>query len=958
MLDPDRFFPAWGDSSLEVQEAKSSIPIYLEVTADDSTLSVGNVRTELESGELFRYQRARTGAQLRFDRGWLQPLVVPTAGVDVTDRKPGERAAPAQDPWRTQATTFVAGGGGERHARVELMGTGGSVYFLRHERIIEGSERVAVIVRDAITGGEIARTAKARNLDYTIRYAEGRVVMKEPVSAFADEAFIANHNLGQVAAGNRVFVEVEYEHEEDQRLQGLASGIDIKQTLFGHAEVGASYVIEGREGGEIGYQLGGVSAKLKLDEGTYIQAQLLGSQSVDAGNFVSLDGGLTYAGLGQSINQKDVRIGGTIFPRQRSGFGFKLDGAARFGDVVGRSADDGVARAYFQALQPGFFGGGGSIVEQGQTKWGIDSGLRFTDKDELRLRYDGVISSIPEREPVTLYRTLHREIVTGRYARTLVAGLVAAGEVGYGFTGDSGRFDNSTNNTNNVHTVVTAAGVEWQALEALQLGLKQEVVVFGDPNQLVNWNDHFITHVTARYALTDDLSVDGGASVRWSGENQVHAGVGYRISEGSRVYASERFGMLPAPGTGTMGFSTTTVVGAESELAQGSKAYGEYQLQSAFGGQQTRGVVGLANQWKLPFGFSLSMNYERVTTLAGTVAPTDNGNVPPAAFTDGTFYATSGANSGGSFLYGNGTRDAASTGVEWRRDDLLMASERLELRYDNFAEDRGAHDVLWMMSMTAVALKLSPELSLLSRYNLGLAQDLALGARSAYLEEGSVGLAFRPITHDWFSALAKMSRRVDVRPLSLEGGTVDDTAIHAVSFEPVVELPWKVQLVEKLAFKHMGVALDDVPKADAVTMLWVNRINWHALSSLRSLGADLSGVVPGENRPRHRVPPARGPLVRRSRTRCPRRGAVRPRRQLPLRRRLQLHPLQRQRARPRPRRRHRRPRRLLRPRRRQLLTDAAAESCSGVVKAFELATQGLSKPPTRGSHAVNGRFAV
>ncbi len=840
VLDPDRFFPAYGDSSFEVQEARSGIPLYLELAADHSAFSVGSIRTDMSSGELFRYQRSRTGTQLRFDRGWLDP-------VDVTQRVVGEKPDPASDPWRTQGTTFLAGGGGERHARVELVGTGGSVYFLRHERLIEGSERVAVIVRDGVTGAEIARTPKVRNIDYTIRYNEGRILMKEPVSAFADAAFITNHNLGQVASGHRVFLEVEYEHQDDRAFQGLATGVDVKQTLGGHVEVGGSYVIEGREGGEIGYQLGGVQAKLFVDEGTFLQAQLLGSQSVDAGNFVSFDGGLTYSALGQSLDQKDVRIGDQIFPKERSGVGFKLDGQARFGTYVGRNVDDGIVRAYFQALQPGFFGGGGSIVEQGQTKWGSDVGWKVSDDDEIRLRYDGVISEIPEQQPVTQYRVLHRELATGRYGRRLVPGLVAAAELGYGFLGDSGSFSDRRDAASvprDVNTVIAAVGVEWQVLEALMLGLKQEFIVLGDPNQIDEWNDRLVTHLTARYALTDSLSIDGGISARWSGENQVHAGIGYALNPSSRLYASERFGVLPAPGTGTMGFSTTTVLGAESEVAKGSKAYGEYQLQSAFGADQTRGVVGLANLWALPFGFTLSLNYERVTTLGGTVPVTENGNIPPAAFTDGTFYAAPGANGGGSFLLGQGSRDAASAGIEWHRNDLFMASERFELRYDNFAEDRGGNDTLWMLSLTAVALKLSPELSLLSRYNLGLAQDLATGVRSAYLEEGSVGAAFRPITHEWFSALAKLSRRVDVRPLTLEGGSVDDTAIHAFSFEPVVELPWKVQLVEKLAFKHMSVALDDVPKADALTMLWINRINWHALGTVRTLGVD--PLIPGE----------------------------------------------------------------------------------------------------------------
>jgi uncharacterized repeat protein (TIGR01451 family) len=842
VLDPDRFMPAWGDSSFEVQEARSGIPLFLELKADTSTLSVGSVRTDIVGGDLLRYQRARTGAQLTFDRGWLDPIDVGQRKADVVD--------PAKDPFRTRATTFVAGGGGERHARVELMGTGGSVYFLRHERLVEGSERVAVIVRDGVTGAEIARSFKQRNVDYTIRYDEGRVLMKEPVQAFADGAFITNHNLGQVASGHRVFVEVEYEHRDDRRLQGLAGGADVSQKMFGLVDLGGSYVVEGREDGGLAYQVGGLRARIAKDEGTFLKAELLMSQSVDAGNFVSFDGGLTYGALGQSLDTKATRVGSTIYQAERAGAGFKIDGQWRFGDVVGRGADDGVARAYYQSLQPGFFGGGGGIVEQGQTKWGGEVAYRVTPIDELRLRYDGVLADINPFEPVVAPRTLHRQLGTGRYARTLVPGLRVAGEVGYGYTGDSGSFgapvdDGDPARATDFHTVITAAGVDWQVFEPLTLGLKQEVIVLGDPNQLRAWNDHLVTHAIARYALTDELSVDGGASVRWSGENQVHAGVGYRLNETSRVYVSERVGMLPAPGTGTMGFSNTTVVGGETELAKGSTAYAEYQLQSAFSSEQTRGVVGLKNRWALPFGLALSLNYERITTIgAAAAALTQSGAVAPAAFTDATFYAAPGQNGGGSYLYGDGSRDAASAGIEWRREDLFLISQRLELRYDNFAEDRGGHDTAWVLSMTSMALKLSPELSLLSRYNLALAQDLALSQRVAYLEEGSVGAAFRPITHDWLSVLTKLSRRVDIRPLGLDGSSVDDTAIHAFSLEPIVELPWGVQLVEKLALKHMSVALDDVPQADALTALWINRVNLRTLTMLRRLGVDPG--VPGE----------------------------------------------------------------------------------------------------------------
>jgi hypothetical protein len=842
LIDPERFFPVYGDSSTENTDAmRSGIPLYLDLKADASRATIGNVRTDLVGGDLFRYQRARTGAQIVYDRGWSTPFESTTPVVGPKPPAP----SPETDPWRTQVTTFVAGGGGQRHARVELLGTGSSVYFLRHERVVEGSERVSVIVRDAITGAELARTAKIRDVDYNIRYAEGRVFFKEPVGAFAESSAMTNQNLGQVASSNRVFIEVEYEHQDDDPFMGVGAGAQLKQTVAGHAEVGGGYVYESREGGLVGYQLGGGHLRLFVDEGTWIQGELLGSQSVDAGNFISTDGGLTYTPMGQSLDQKDARIGRQPYSADRAGAAFKLDGQAQLGAWLGRKANsDVVVRAYVQNLDPGFFAGA-SIVEQGQTKWGTEGGWQLTDDDKLKLRYDGVISRIPSFAPLTEFRTLHRQIASARYEHRVIAPVVVSGEYGYGYTADSGSFgDSSFATPREVHTNVTAVGVDWQVMEMLALSLKQETILTGDENQLKTWQDHLITHLQARYALTEELSLIGGVDARWSGENQVNAGVSWAVNKTSRVYVTERVGVLPAPVTGTMGFTTTTVVGGESDIAEGSKAYAEYQLDGGFAGDQTRGVVGIKNNWKLPWGFALQVGYERILMVGGFVPTTENGNVPPGAFTDGTFYAAPGANGGGSYLGGDGSRDAVSAGVEYKSGEDVVASQRFELRYDNQSETRGGHDRLWLLSSSGAAWRISPELSLLARYNIALAQDLALAQREAYFEEGAFGVAFRPVTHDWLSVLAKISRRVDVRPLSLELGTSDDYTAHAMSIEPIVELPWKVQLVEKLALKHASERLGDVPEANAVTGLWINRANLHALGLIRSFGVD--PILPGE----------------------------------------------------------------------------------------------------------------
>ncbi len=850
VFDPDMLYPVYGDSSVEVQDAKASYPLYFRLKADHSSIEVGNIRTQLQGGDLFKFQRARYGAMAHFDRGWSSGI-----GIERKDNKP--MLAPQHDPWRTEVKAFVAGGAdASRHARVELQGTGSSIYFMRHEDIVEGSERVAIIVRDAITATEIGRKVLLRNQDYTFRYPEGRIVLKEPVPAFADTAFLLNQNLGQVQAGHRVYVEVEYEHNADEPFQAWAAGGQVKQTLFGHAEIGAGYAYEGRYDTPVldGYHLAGMHAKAWLDEGTFIKGELAWSRSIDAGNFTSYDGGLTYRQLGQGLDDGPARYGNTVFPEQRQGWAAKLEGQASLGELLGRQDRDLLLRGYFQRQSPGFFSGS-NIVEQGQWKGGGEGRWVITNDDLVQVRADYVWSEIPEVPNVSDVRNLHRAIATARYQRRLPWGLTAHGELGGGFTYDTAVFGPPDTNTNTnpfyYFTSIGALGLDWQLLEDLQLGFRQEVVFTGDGTflgaellgmqgagrQLQTWNDHFVSHITAKYNLTESLALTGTESVRWNGENQTSVGLSWKVNDTSRVYANERLGFT------RQGMTNTTVIGGETSPVTGSRTYAEYQLTSGFAGQQSRGVAGIVNRFKLPFGFALNFGYERVQVLGGNVTPTQSGAVPPGAFTDGTFSAAPGANNGGDYLYGAGSRDAASLGVEYKRGNVLF-SQRLELRYDNFDEDRGGRDRIWAMSMTNFNWVITPELAMLARYNVALAYDLNLATRETHLEEGSLGLSYRPITHDWISVWAKLQRRVEVRPISLKDGRLDSYMVHAASVEPIVELPWKFQLVTKGALKHASQAIDDLDPVNAYTFLGIGRLNWHALGTIRSLG--LNPYVPGE----------------------------------------------------------------------------------------------------------------
>jgi hypothetical protein len=93
--------------------------------------------------------------------------------------------------------------------RDEFLGTGGSLYFLRHQDILTGSERVRVEVRDKDSGIVTSVKNLTPELDYTVDYLQGRISLSEPLSPTAsDNLLVTSDTVG----GNPAFLVVRYEY--------------------------------------------------------------------------------------------------------------------------------------------------------------------------------------------------------------------------------------------------------------------------------------------------------------------------------------------------------------------------------------------------------------------------------------------------------------------------------------------------------------------------------------------------------------------------------------------------------------------------------------------------------------------------------------------------------------------------------------------------------------------------
>jgi hypothetical protein len=118
-LDPDTVYPVYGDDSTLVYDTDSQGKLYLALEGEQLDAVVGNYVLSFTDTELTAYQRTLFGAHVRFE----------------SQSKTNDNRA------KTHAEAFVAKID-QTPVRDQISATGGSLYFLSHTDIVEGSEQV------------------------------------------------------------------------------------------------------------------------------------------------------------------------------------------------------------------------------------------------------------------------------------------------------------------------------------------------------------------------------------------------------------------------------------------------------------------------------------------------------------------------------------------------------------------------------------------------------------------------------------------------------------------------------------------------------------------------------------------------------------------------------------------------------------------------------------------------
>ncbi len=541
-LDPDDYYPVYGDDSTMVEDAPTSGKFYVRLERGDSHVMWGNYKTHITGTEFLRSDRALYGANAVY------------RSEETTTF--GER--------RTEVTAYAALPD-TLPQREEFLGTAGSAYFLRRQDITIGSETIAVEVRDSVTGRVVQRRVLRYGVDYSIDYLQGIVILKQPIAWLTGtEGPVRDGAIG----GNKIYLVAQYEFiPAAEDLDGYVYGGRVQHWFGDHVRIGATGMNETTGPAD---QTGiGADIELRYSQGTFLRAEIARSEGPGFGLSRSADGGLTW---GQD---------GTAGVASRSAIAWRLEGQVDLGDLDVAGLD-GTVDAYYEDKEAGF----STISQQIHTDqwlWGIGAEVALSDTVDIVLGYDdykdGGGQTRREGDAALAWQLDDYWNVSAglSYSELMSPRAVASGKSGY----DGSRVD---------------AGVrieyDWNEDTTLYAFGQATLGMKGD----ISRNDR--VGVGAEFRLTETIAIAGEISYGTHGIGALigltfdpnadeHYYVGYRLDPARAFDIDKTFDLIGNDGG-------TIVVGLKRRLDEYASAYAENSY-DMYGGKrslrQTYGVL-------------------------------------------------------------------------------------------------------------------------------------------------------------------------------------------------------------------------------------------------------------------------------------------------------------------------------------------------------------------------------
>ncbi len=357
--DDELYYGDYGDGANIHKVVNTKGKVYADIQYDKSQLLWGNYNTGLTGTDNNDYNRSLYGF-----KGDYRTRSTTKFGDD-----------------RLNVVGFAASAE-SAFAHDEFLGTGGSLYFLRHGEVVPGSDKVYLKVVNKNSGISEKEVPLQSGRDYEIDPYQGRIILTRPLNN------IISDNFGSVieddpADGYENYLAVDYEFVPQGReaRDSMSYGGRVKGWVNDYIGVGANYTTEEKDAQD--YESYGTDLTLRATEGTYIKGEFAHSRGRQTdSNYVSFDGGLTFSPVGDGL-------------KERQGDSVQIKAVANLYDLAPTifSAVGNDVKAWYKSKDAGYsYASQSDDVEQ--ESFGTELRLQVTDRVSFATRY----TDIEERE--------------------------------------------------------------------------------------------------------------------------------------------------------------------------------------------------------------------------------------------------------------------------------------------------------------------------------------------------------------------------------------------------------------------------------------------------------------------------------------------------------------------------------------------------------------------------------
>lgn len=680
-VKPDELYPVYGDASLRSFDARSGSRLYVRLDKGKSYLLYGDFVTgdgftqppfqgsgslgavaSLKQRSLGNYNRSATGVRMHREEGRLTGNVF---------------------AFRDRLRQVVE----------EIASQGSGPYGLRNSGVLEGSEKVEVIVRDRLQPSRIVSVrALVRGIDYSFEPFSGRILLSTFLGAVDD-------NL------NPVSLRVTYEVDQGGT-DFWVYGADGQWRVVADAlDVGGSIV---RDRNPLApYDLVSGNATWLIAPRTALVVEGAQSTSTVNTNPVNTTASPALAGRSGEVEGRAARIelvheGESSDARLYAGRTSPLFNNPGASLAAGRQellAQGGLQitktlRLYGEAQQSEDRSGGGE-------RTGAALGLRAALSERLVL--DASLRSA--RESIG---TAGNGLLTWPYDQTtgLTSSLASGsggGVLGYG----NQLLDPATG------LPAINQGSLPAAVSSLAAGTKLR-------SDTVRLGAGFKVDERLSLGVAVESEVDGDERRRYS------LGADYLVAERTRLYGryEQQHGWVQSGGVSDVGRRADTfVAGVDSGYIRDTQVFSEYRLRDAIAGRDLQQASGVRNLWHVNEGLRITTALEHLRVVSGATAPVS----------------------------------AASVGFDWTGHELWRASGRIEHRIAGdigTTPDNERFDTTLVQAL--LARKLSRDWTLLARHYTLLTDYAAAGRGNVEQHRGQLGVAYRDTDTNRVNALAKV----------------------------------------------------------------------------------------------------------------------------------------------------------------------------------------------------------